>query len=55
MTTLRLATILPIPALTVLGEVLVLVLGAVWLVVAGRTVHGAWRGDLFIAPCLKDD
>jgi C4-dicarboxylate transporter/malic acid transport protein len=52
--TLRLSTVLPIPALAVFGRGLVAVLAIVWLVVAIRTAHGAWRGDLFVAPCLKD-
>lgn len=25
-----------------------------WLVVATRTVHGAWHGVLFHAPCLQN-
>lgn len=25
-----------------------------WLVVASRTAHGAWRGTLFYAPCLQN-
>lgn len=29
--------------------------GATFLVEAGaRTVRGAWRGDLFVAPCLAE-
>jgi hypothetical protein len=27
-------------------------LAAMWLIVAARTLLGAWRGDLFFAPCL---
>jgi len=26
-----------------------------WLTVASRTLRGAWRGELFVAPCLADD
>ncbi|MBO9546409.1 TDT family transporter [Caulobacter sp.] len=52
--TLRLAAILPIPALTTLGCALVAVLAAAWLVVATRTVRGAWSGVLFHAPCLVE-
>ena len=33
---------------------LTLALAAVWLVVAARTLAGAWRGVLFAAPCLKE-
>ena len=39
----------------VLGAALVLVLTAVWLVVTGRTLHGAYHGYLFVAPCLSGD
>lgn len=28
--------------------------GLLWLVVACRTVHGAWQGSLFFAPCLQN-
>jgi C4-dicarboxylate transporter/malic acid transport protein len=53
--TLRLSTILPIPALAALGGALVLALAALWLIVGVRTVRGAWRGDLFFSPCLAED
>jgi hypothetical protein len=33
----------------------VVALAGLWLIVGARTAHGAWRGDLFVAPCLKDD
>jgi tellurite resistance protein TehA-like permease len=32
--------------------VLVAMLAVFWVVVAARTLLGAWRGDLFVAPCL---
>jgi C4-dicarboxylate transporter/malic acid transport protein len=51
--TLRLATVLPVPAIGAIGEVLVLALAVLWTLVAVRTVRGAWRGELFSAPCLK--
>jgi hypothetical protein len=25
-----------------------------WIMVAARTVHKAWTGEIFFAPCLKD-
>ena len=53
--TLRLSTILPIQALSVFGGVLVAALAVVWLVVGARTAKGAWRGELFVSPCLRDD
>lgn len=34
------------------GCALVMLLAAIWLVVATRTLRGAWRGQLFVAPCL---
>lgn len=34
------------------GTALVVLLAAIWLVVATRTLHGAWRRQLFVAPCL---
>ena len=34
------------------GAVLVALLAALWCVVMLRTLIGAWRGDLFFAPCL---
>ena len=52
---LKLASLLPITAIYVFGLILVALLGAAWIVVGTRTVCGAWRGDLFAAPCLKDD
>jgi len=53
--TLRLSTILPIQAFAVMGGALVIALAVMWLIVGGRTVRGAWRGDLFVSPCLKQD
>jgi len=53
--TLRLSTILPIRAFALIGGGLVIALAVLWLIVATRTVLGAWRGDLFVAPCLTDD
>ena len=51
--TLKLSTLLPLPAFAVIGGGLVVLLAIMWLVVGARTVRGAWRGDLFVAPCLK--
>ncbi|MGA0601188.1 TDT family transporter [Caulobacter sp. KR2-114] len=53
--TLRLAALLPIPALTGFAQLLVAALAAIWVLVAGRTLAGAWRGELFSAPCLAED
>jgi C4-dicarboxylate transporter/malic acid transport protein len=53
--TLRLAALLPIGPLAVFGEALVVSLAAIWLLVAARTLVGAWQGDLFFAPCLAEE
>jgi len=53
--TLKLGTLLPIAAIQVFGAVLVAVLAVLWVIVGTRTVRGAWRGDLFVSPCLKAD
>ena len=37
---------------TVLGGVFVVALVCFWIVVALRTLVGACRGHLFVAPCL---
>jgi tellurite resistance protein TehA-like permease len=50
--TLRLHDVLPIGALLVYGAALVAVLAALWGIVGARTLAGAWRGDLFVSPCL---
>jgi tellurite resistance protein TehA-like permease len=52
--TLKLGTLLPIAAIHVFGAVLVAVLAVLWVIVGTRTVRGAWRGDLFVSPCIKD-
>ncbi len=50
--TLALANATHLGFLSVIGAVLVVCLAAFWLIVAGRTAHGAWRRTLFVAPCL---
>jgi len=53
-TTLRLATILPMPIFSFLGGGMVIILAGLWVIVGARTVLGAWRGDLFVSPCLSE-
>ncbi|WP_066685772.1 TDT family transporter [Caulobacter sp. CCH9-E1] len=53
--TLKLARLLPIPALTAAGQSLIAMLAVVWTIVAIRTIRGAWSGSLFHAPCLTAD
>lgn len=50
--TLKLASTLQLTFFTVFGCVLVALLAVMWLIVARRTVQGAWSGELFVSPCL---
>lgn len=50
--TLRLSVLLPVPALGAFGSLLVVILAAIWVVVALRTVFGAVDGTLFNDPSL---
>ncbi|MFJ9989380.1 TDT family transporter [Pseudomonas putida] len=50
--TLKLAAWLGLGFFTVFGQVLVVMLALLWLVVASRTLKGAWRGELFVSPCI---
>jgi len=52
--TLRLAAILPVTAFAIFGALLVAALAVMWLIVSALTLRGAWRGELFVAPCLVD-
>ncbi|MHC8371144.1 TDT family transporter [Pseudomonas sp. MDT1-85] len=50
--TLKLASTLNLTFFSVFGCVLVAMLAVMWLIVAKRTVQGAWRGELFVSPCI---
>jgi C4-dicarboxylate transporter/malic acid transport protein len=50
--TLKLASTLSLTFFSVFGCVLVALLAVMWLVVGKRTVLGAWRGELFVSPCI---
>jgi C4-dicarboxylate transporter/malic acid transport protein len=50
--TLTLAAQTHVQAFADVGTVLVAMLAVFWLVIAPRTMLGAWRGELFVAPCL---
>ena len=50
--TLKLASTLNLTFFSVFGCVLVALLAVMWLIVAKRTVQGAWRGELFVSPCI---
>jgi C4-dicarboxylate transporter/malic acid transport protein len=51
-TTLKLGVVLKISAFSALGTFLVIVLAAMWILVASRTIHGGWKGHLFVSPCI---
>ncbi len=51
--TLALAHATHVTFFLVTGGVLVACLTAFWVTVAARTLHGAWHGYLFDAPCLR--
>ncbi len=52
LTTLKLASLLHIAFFSLFGSVLVLALALMWLIVARRTVLGAYKGELFVSPCI---
>jgi hypothetical protein len=52
--TLALVHVTHFGVFSVIGGMLVVCLAAFWVTVAAHTVHNAWRGDLFVAPCLRD-
>ncbi len=50
--TLKLASTLELTFFSVFGSVLVVALAVMWLIVSKRTVQGAYRGELFVSPCI---
>ena len=50
--TLRLGSVLHLSFFDVAGCVLVMLLALMWLIVGTRTVQGAYRGELFVSPCI---
>ena len=50
--TLKLGSTLHLGFFSVFGAVLVAALAVMWLIVAKRTVQGAYRGELFVSPCI---
>jgi C4-dicarboxylate transporter/malic acid transport protein len=50
--TLKLASTLNLTFFSVFGGVLVAALAIMWLIVSKRTVQGAYRGELFVSPCI---
>jgi C4-dicarboxylate transporter/malic acid transport protein len=51
--TLKLGVLLKISAFSAFGTLLVIVLAAMWSIVAARTIHGGWKGHLFVSPCIE--
>ncbi len=51
--TLALARMTGLVLFGALGAGLVACLAVLWIIVASRTLEGAWRTTLFVAPCLK--
>ncbi|KAJ5732264.1 hypothetical protein N7493_003745 [Penicillium malachiteum] len=52
--TMELGKVLDLMFFKVFGTVLSGVVILLWALVASRTALGAWRGDLFYAPCLQN-
>ncbi|WP_460418383.1 TDT family transporter [Pseudomonas sp. microsymbiont 2] len=50
--TFKLAAWLGLGFFAVFGQVLVVALALLWALVASRTLRGAWRGELFVSPCI---
>jgi C4-dicarboxylate transporter/malic acid transport protein len=50
--TLKLASTLNLTFFSVFGCVLVALLAVMWMIVGKRTILGAWRGELFVSPCI---
>ena len=50
--TLKLGSVLQLGFFNKMGVALVILLALMWLMVATRTLRGAWRGGLFVSPCI---
>ena len=50
--TFRLGTTLHLGFFGIVGAVLTVTLAAMWLLVAMKTLAGAWQGNLFVSPCI---
>lgn len=53
-TTLKLATIVNINFFYLAGAVLVIILTLMWILVTAKTAIGAWKGKLFVSPCINN-
>ncbi len=54
LTTLKLGTLLNMDAFSIFGTILFVVLALMWTVVAALTIHGGWKGHLFVSPCIAE-
>jgi C4-dicarboxylate transporter/malic acid transport protein len=52
LTTLKLGAVLNLGFFSILGSVLVTGLALLWLVIMRRTLIGAYKGELFVSPCI---
>lgn len=52
LTTLKLGAVLQLGFFSVLGSLLVASLAMLWLVIMRRTLAGAYKGELFVSPCI---
>ncbi len=52
--TFRLGTTLHLAIFGIVGAVLTLALAIMWMLVAALTIRGAWRGQLFVSPCIAN-
>lgn len=50
--TLKLSTLIDLSFFKGFGALLVVILAAMWLLVAVKTVRGAWKGTLFVSACI---
>jgi len=50
--TLKLGAWLGLAFFQHMGLVLVVALVGLWMMVASLTLRGAWRGELFVSPCI---
>ncbi|MGY2681084.1 TDT family transporter [Pseudomonas tolaasii] len=50
--TLKLASLLHLGFFSIFGSALVGALALMWLIVTSRTVQGAYKGELFVSPCI---
>ena len=50
--TFKLAAVFHLAFFDVFGTLLTITLAAMWAVVGTKTLAGAWRGNLFVSPCI---